>query len=85
MNRDVELMLSKPGRYAVSNAGFRSHGRYVLVEVDDDGTCHQLNPRGERDGILGRDGWPLDTRVYVTDARELVFVRLGDPGEVVVS
>jgi hypothetical protein len=74
-------MITMPGRYAVSNSRFARHGRYVLVEVEADGTVHQLTPKGVRDGVLVPDAWHADVRVYVTDVNERVFVRLGKPDE----
>jgi hypothetical protein len=79
MNEDVRLMLAHPGRYAVSNAGFRrQHRRYIVVEVDAAGRVYQLTPQGERDGPpLDPDGWFPDTRIYTINKNETVFVRIG--------
>lgn len=77
MNEDVRTMLRHPGRYAVSDGAFRLHGRYVMVEVDDAGTVHQLTPDGARNGTLDGYGWKAGTRVFVTDPAERVFVRIG--------
>ena len=50
----VDEMLKAPGFYAVSAPGSPYH---TVVEVEPDGTVHQLTPDGTRDGVLARDGW----------------------------
>lgn len=50
----LEDMLKTPGFYAVSAPG---SPYYTVVEVEPDGTVHQLTPSGARDGVLPADGW----------------------------
>jgi hypothetical protein len=57
MNLSVAQMLETPGFYQVSTPAMLLMGRYSVVEVEPDGTCHQLKPDGTRDGVLPADGW----------------------------
>lgn len=56
-NPAVTAMLAKAGFYAVSGDGFVRG--FTVVEVEADGTCHQLRPAlgFARDGQLLPDGW----------------------------
>lgn len=67
MNEQVKVMLATPGRHCVTTNELwpedQHHGVYSVVEVEADGTCHQLNPKGERDGVLSPEGWRMNTRV----------------------
>jgi hypothetical protein len=55
--RSIDIMLSKPGIYAVV-----TFGGVGLVEVDADGRCHQLTlDDHRRDGELHQGGWVLDS------------------------
>lgn len=67
MNADIQAMLARgAGRYALSNAGFmRSHSQFVAIEVEANGTVHQLNPKGKRDGILSPDRWGPAACIFV--------------------
>jgi len=62
-----------PGRYALTELmGWITQGRYILVDVDEDGNIHQLNKNLERDGILEPDGWrSFGPMIIVLDARSL--------------
>jgi hypothetical protein len=51
----IDRMLANPGIYNVFDSA-RSYG-YFRAEVTDDGTCHQLTPGLERDGVFSRDKW----------------------------
>lgn len=53
-------MLKKPGTHWVSTTGSPF---YAKVEVEPDGTCHQLTLEGERDGILSPDKWETNAIV----------------------
>lgn len=78
MNEDIRTMITRPGRYAVSDAGFMLlHRQYVAVEVTEDGTVHQLTRQGERDGVLSADGWGQQVRVFTMSADEKTFARIG--------
>jgi hypothetical protein len=58
MNNYIKRMLARPGRYCVSNIPMLMRGAIFFVEVDPDGSCHQLQPQtGQRDGELLPDGW----------------------------
>lgn len=50
----IKTMLAVPGRYMVFSASMRG---YTYVEVEADGTCHQLTSDYVRDGVLSPDGW----------------------------
>jgi hypothetical protein len=63
MNGIIRRMKAKPGRYCVSNVRMLARGALVFVDVDTDGTVHQLNPEGKRDGVLGDEGWHGDALV----------------------
>lgn len=54
ITKSLDVVLSIPGIWiAVTNC-------LLLIEVEPDGTCHQLNMRNmERDGELTRGGWCL--------------------------
>lgn len=53
----LDEMLATPGFYDVTSLEMHACGRYLQVEVDASGVCHQLTPTGQRDGVLARDGW----------------------------
>jgi len=54
-------MLKTPGLYIVSTLGSLHMG---YVEVEANGTCHQLAPDTlARDGVLRPDGWHPQTVV----------------------
>lgn len=57
----VQAMLARAGFYLVSGDGFTNS--YYVVEVEPDGTCHQLSRSLQRDGVLAADGWPPQTCV----------------------
>ncbi len=61
MSVSLDVMHSKPGYYLVVTdlAG-------VLVEVDDRGVCHQMDPRTmARDGVLASGRWCVDNIVAI--------------------
>ena len=53
----IDEMVSRPGFYEVSSLGLLAKGQYFVVEVEANGTVHQLTPEGQRDGVLVREGW----------------------------
>lgn len=57
MNEAIKAMKQVPGLHKVSSETAWEHGIYIKVEVEEDGTVHQLNDEGKRDGILDDDGW----------------------------
>lgn len=58
---DLLAALAAPGLHVVVGCAWA-----IVVEIEADGTCHQLKPRTlERDGILSRDGWTAATIVGV--------------------
>jgi len=63
----IAAMLVRPGRYEVTNDAMLHVGQTVPVEVDAEGRCFQLNPAGERDGELARDGWTEDARAVLLE------------------
>lgn len=81
MNADIAYIITHPGRYAMTAySGIRDPRRaYVMLEVADDGTIYQLNPRNERDGVLSPEGFHPGVRCYVTSDNERVFVRVPQP------
>lgn len=55
--RNIDVMLSRPGIYAVNTAN-----SFALVEVTDEGICHQLELRTgtyQRDGVLRPGKWAI--------------------------
>lgn len=62
-NDAVRKMIGTPGFYAVSHDGFTRVA--VIVEVEPDGTVHQLTKRPEfkRDGVLVATKWHGATQV----------------------
>jgi len=55
-------MLQRPGKWAVMLPDGLS---YYMVDVEADGTCHQLKPdEVTRDGVLRPEGWIGNERVY---------------------
>lgn len=61
MNEAIKKMLQEPGIYAVGSSANTSI--YFLVEVEANGTAHQLTPLGKRDGILSPNRWKEDAVV----------------------
>lgn len=51
----LEHILENPGIYAGLDDAVPCF--YILVEVSEDGVIHQLNSKGERDGVLDYEGW----------------------------
>lgn len=76
MNADIAYITAHPGRYALSMRLHEVGAGYYMVEVEPNGTIHQLNPRGERDGVLSAEGFHPATRAYVVSNSELTFVRV---------
>lgn len=54
----IRDMIKVPGHYEVTSVPMHLRGEYFVVEVEADGTVHQMNPAGERDGVLRPDYWP---------------------------
>jgi hypothetical protein len=67
MNASIAKMIQLPGRYGITTPTEWLRGRYFSVEVDGKGVVHQLDPQGNRDGVLSNDGW--GAYVIVMDAR----------------
>lgn len=61
----IDDLLTRPGVYEVLSRfvhlpdGGRGAETFQ-IEVEADGTCHQLTLHGVRDGVLSREGWPVD-------------------------
>jgi hypothetical protein len=60
MNGLIRRMKAKPGRYCISSVPLLAHGALYFVEVDAEGTVHQLTIEGERDGQVRDGGWRGD-------------------------
>ena len=78
--QDIVLMLKKPGKYVVSSDP--KVRMYSMVEVLPNGNVYQLKPDGvTRDGILSRDGWNPEVKVYTvhTESNVTSFVRIVQP------
>lgn len=68
-NTAVRAMLKRAGFYLISSDGFIK--TYSVVEVEPDGTCHQLTPALQRDGVLRATRWAPGVHVkgpYATAA-----------------
>ncbi|MGJ7500120.1 hypothetical protein ACSFBF_07145 [Variovorax sp. ZT5P49] len=59
----IDEMIARPGFYEVTSPAMSAMGGYTVVEVEADGTVHQLTPAGARDGVLSREGWSPDVIV----------------------
>lgn len=75
MNAFIRAMTQTPGKYYVTSFHLAAFGKHYAVEVDANGVVHQLNPQGQRDGILRPQGWigdelVLDARVMDTINRQ---------------
>ncbi len=70
VNDHIRAMLTKRGFYVIGDTSVP--GSYCLVEVEEDGTVHQLTPEGKRDGVLSKDGW------HDTATANGPFVTVGD-------
>ena len=64
MNDAIAQMLINPGFYRISDEVAFRYGRYAVAEVLPNHDCHQLDPKGERDGLLGKDGWKDNAIVF---------------------
>lgn len=54
---NINQLYATPGHYKLTTPEMQARGQYVNVEVDNEGVCHQLNRKGERDGPLSKEGW----------------------------
>lgn len=57
----LQDMLRTPGFYEVTKPSWWLLNLFFRVEVEADGTVHQLTPTWKRDGVLARDGWDPTT------------------------
>lgn len=55
VNESIRDMLGKRGFYILADTSVPD--KYCLAEVEADGTVHQLDLQGQRDGVLAADGW----------------------------
>lgn len=69
MNAFIGRILEIPGRYAITSYRLSTQGRHYWIEVDQFGDVFQLNPKGERDGMLRPYYWVGDE--LVIDPRSL--------------
>lgn len=59
----IEKMWETPGFYAVSRDFDRLSVPANIVEMESDGTCHQIKPSTmQRDGALSYAGWDKDAK-----------------------
>jgi hypothetical protein len=56
----IDEMLGRPGIYEAANPAMHRIGCCIRVEVDAAGNAYQLDPNGQRDGLLAREGWTDD-------------------------
>jgi len=67
----------RSGKYALANPGFELHGKYYMVEVDENGLIHELNQQNERVGVLPDDHWTSnDVQAYYVNNDQSLFVRI---------
>lgn len=64
MSTAISKMLSTPGFYCVSDKEGLQLGSYAVVEILPNGDCHQLDPKGARDGLLSANGWHDDALAF---------------------
>lgn len=75
MNADIRYITAHPGRYALMNLALEPDN-YLMVEVDAEGTIHQLTPQDQHDGVLSAAGFHPSVRAYVASASGKTFVRV---------